>query len=235
MGDECFRQLVLARVVEPTSKLDSIRVLEGLGVSAPSLSTIKRTLPRIGERDYRGQLATACWNHVTARGVVALVMYDVTTLYFEIENEDTLRKVGMSKERRVDPQITVGLLVDPSGFPLDLHMFEGNKAETTTLLPVIEAFQARHQVRDMVVVADAGMLSAANLNALEDAGFWFIVAARQSKAPAELEDHFEAHGNYLADDATVEVTRAMGIGNQRGTAGWSGTTSRPGPGATGRR
>lgn len=117
LGDECFRQLVLARVVEPTSKLDSIRVLEGLGVSAPSLSTITRTLPRINDRDYRGQLATACWAHVTARAAVALVMYDVTTLYFEAENEDGLRRVGMSKERRVDPQITVGLLADPAGFP----------------------------------------------------------------------------------------------------------------------
>ena len=215
LGDECFRQLVLARIVEPTSKLDSIRVLDGLGVAAPSLSTIKRTLPRINKGDYRDQLARACWDHVSTRGGVALVMYDVTTLYFEAENEDALRRVGMSKERRVDPQITVGLLVDRSGFPLDVHLFEGNKAETTTLLPVIEAFQARHQVKDMVVVADAGMLSASNLNALEDAGFWFIVAARQSKAPAELEGHFEAHGNYLADDATFEVTRPMGVGKDR--------------------
>ncbi|SDB80398.1 Transposase DDE domain-containing protein [Raineyella antarctica] len=215
LGDECFRQLVLARIVEPTSKLDSIRVLDGLGVAAPSLSTIKRTLPRINKGDYRDLLARACWDHVTAKGGVALVMYDVTTLYFEAENEDALRRVGMSKERRVDPQITVGLLVDPTGFPLEVHMFEGNKAETTTLLPVIEAFQARHQVRDLVVVADAGMLSAANLNALEDAGFSFIVAARQSKAPAELQGHFEAHGNYLADGATFEVTRPMGVGKDR--------------------
>ncbi|WOP17466.1 IS1634 family transposase [Raineyella sp. LH-20] len=215
LADECFRQLVLARVVEPTSKADSIRVLEGLGITPASLRTITRALPRINKGDYRDQLATACWSHVSAHGAVALVMYDVTTLYFEAENEDSLRKVGMSKERRVDPQITVGLLVDPSGFPLDLHVFEGNKAETTTLLPVIEAFQARHQVSDLVVVADAGMLSAANLNALEDAGFSFIVAARQSKAPAELEDHFEAHGNYLADGATFEVTRPMGVGKDR--------------------
>lgn len=215
VGDECFRQLVLARVVEPTSKLDSIRVLDGLGIAPASLRTITRTLPRINDRGYRDRLATACWAHVAARGTVALVMYDVTTLYFEAENEDGLRKVGMSKERRVDPQITVGLLVDRSGFPLDLHVFEGNRAETTTLIPVIEAFQARHQVSDLVVVADAGMLSAANLNALEDAGFWFIVAARQSKAPAELEDHFEAHGNYLPDQATFEITRPMGTGKDR--------------------
>ena len=47
----------------------------------------------------------------------------------------------MSKERRVDPQVQVGLLVDPSGFPLEVHLFEGNKAETNTLMPVLTAFR----------------------------------------------------------------------------------------------
>ncbi|MGP4982229.1 IS1634 family transposase, partial [Glutamicibacter arilaitensis] len=93
-------------------------------------------------------------------GLASLVMYDVTTLHFEAKDEDKLRKVGMSKERRVDPRIQVGLLVDPAGFPLELHMFEGNKAETATIIPVLQAFQARHGIADLVVVADAGMLSA---------------------------------------------------------------------------
>ena len=128
---------------------------------------------------------------------------------------DSLRKVGMSKERKVDPQITVGLLVARDGFPLDVHVFEGNKAETKTLIPVITAFQERHQISDMVVVADAGMLSAANLNALEDAGLSFIVGSRTSKAPKELEDHFGRRGNAIADDGVVELIRPMGQGRDR--------------------
>ena len=68
------------------------------------------------------------------------MLYDVTTLHFERGDEDELRKVGMSKEHRVDPQVQVGLLVDPAGFPLEVHLFEGNKAETTTLIPVLRAF-----------------------------------------------------------------------------------------------
>ena len=82
-------------------------------------------------------------------------MYYVKTLHFEAKDEDKRLLVGMSKERRVDPQIQVGLLVDPAGFPLELHMFEGNKAETTTIIPVLEAFQERHGITDLVVVADA--------------------------------------------------------------------------------
>ena len=69
---------------------------------------------------------------------MSLLLYDVTTLYFEAENEDDLRKVGYSKERRVDPQIVVGLLVDRTGFPLEIGCFEGNTAETTTIVPIIK-------------------------------------------------------------------------------------------------
>ncbi|WP_443669987.1 IS1634 family transposase [Gordonia alkaliphila] len=214
VGDDTFRTLVAARLVEPTSKLDTIGVVAELGVTAPHLSSIKRALARCAERDYRSQIAAACWAHVTADGGpgVAVVLYDLTTLYFEAEYEDRLRKVGMSKERRVDPQITVGLLVARDGFPLDVHVFEGNKAETTTLIPVVTGFQTRHSIKNMIVVADAGMLSAANLNALEDAGLEFIVASRTSKAPKELEEHFGVKGTHVPDDGVVELTRQMGQG-----------------------
>jgi hypothetical protein len=74
------------------------------------------------------------------------VLYDVTTLHFERDDEDDLRKVGMSKEHRIDPQVQAGLLVDCCGFPLEVHLFEGNKAETATLIPVLTAFAARHGV-----------------------------------------------------------------------------------------
>jgi len=216
-GDELFARLVIARLVEPVSKLDSIRVLDQLGVSAPHINTVYKCLARCVTRDYRGMLAAACWAHATSTGPVALVMYDLTTLHFQIEAEDQLRRVGMSKERRVDPQVTVGLLVTADGFPLEVAMFEGNKAETKTLIPVIEQFKTRHQLAELVVVADAGMLSAANLNALEDAGCTFIVGSRQSHVPYDLGEHFERHGNYVADGATIEASRDMGTGKDKRT------------------
>ena len=214
VGDEAFKALVLGRVIEPTSKADTLRVLADIGVQAPSLRTVFRSLVRCLERDYRGALATACLAHsaTTPAGRASLIMYDCTTLYFETENEDDLRRVGMSKERRVDPQIQVGLLVDAGGFPLEVVCFEGNKAETRTLLPVLRAFQDRHGVRDLVVVADAGMLSAANLLALEEAGFAFVVGSRISKAPYDLAAYFARHGDYFTDGQILESARVMGTG-----------------------
>jgi hypothetical protein len=104
------------------------------------------------------------------------------------------------------------LLVDTAGFPLEVCCFEGNKAETLTLIPVLKAFQERHGLADLVVVADAGMLSAANLNALEDAGFGFIVGSRISKAPYDLAEHFARHGDHFADGQVLESARVMGTG-----------------------
>ena len=151
-------------------------------------------------------------------------MYDLTTLHFEVSEEDQLRKVGMSKERRVDPQVTVGLLVTASGFPLEVAMFEGNKAETKTLIPVIETFKERHQISDLVVVADAGMLSAANLNALEDAGHRFIVGSRQSHVPYDLGEHSNGTGTTPPTAPPSKPPATWGLGRIGGPGGWSTTT-----------
>lgn len=205
VGDEVFRHLVLARVVEPTSLLDTGRVLTDLGVRPASYATMKRTLARAAKTGYRDRVAAACFEHAGAVGDLSLVLYDVTTLYFEAEHEDGLRKVGYSKERRVDPQVVVGLLVDRAGFPLEIGCFEGNKAETATILPVVTAFQDRHHLQGVVVVADAGMLSAGNLKELDDAGLRFIVGSRVTKAPGDLASHFRWHGEGFTDGQVIDT------------------------------
>src|SRR6516162_9606010 len=102
--DETFRDLVIARIVEPTSILDTGRVLTDLGRVPASEKTMRRTLTRATSGKYRDQIATVCFEHAITAGDVSLCLYDVTTLYFEAEHEDALRKAGYSKERRVDPQ-----------------------------------------------------------------------------------------------------------------------------------
>ena len=154
-GDEVFRQLVLARIIEPTSKEDSLRVLAETGVRPASYRTVKRRLLAYAEGTWRQRLAAACAKHA-ALGPASLVLFDVSTLYFETDRGDGFREPGFSKERRLEPQITLGLLTDASGFPLMVEAFEGNKAETKTMLPTIEAFMAAHDLNDVTVVADAG-------------------------------------------------------------------------------
>jgi Transposase DDE domain len=207
VGDAVFRDVVIARIVEPTSKADARRVLGDLGATVVSYKTIQRHLQLINTGGYRDAIAAKCFAHAADRGGLSLLLYDVTTLYFEAESEDELRKVGYSKERRIDPQIVVGPLVDRTGFPLEIGCFEGNTAETTTIVPIITSFLQRHDLADtpMVVAADAGMLSASNLKDLDEAGLGFIVGSRAVKAPIDLASHFHWNGDVFADGQIIDT------------------------------
>jgi hypothetical protein len=201
-GDEVFRDLVLARIIEPVSKLDSLRVLEEAGVAPVSYATLKRRLPAYAKDAWRRKLAAACAAHA-GLGPASLVLYDVSTLYFETDAGDGFRESGFSKERRLEPQITVGLLTDAAGFPLAVHAFEGNKAETKTMLPVIEEFMAAHGLPDVTVVADAGMISEANQKAIEAAGLSFILGMKIPHVPYVVKQWRREHPGEQFPDGHV--------------------------------
>jgi len=216
-GDKVFRQLVLARIFEPTSKEGSIRVIDEVGIKPASYPTIKRRLPVYAKPEWRQAVSGAAAGRA-ALGPASLVLYDVTTLYFETDQGDGFRESGFSKERRLEPQITLGLLTDATGFPLQITAFEGNKAETQTMLPVIEAFKTAHGLEDVTVVADAGMVSAGNQQALEDARLSFILGAKIPDVPYQLKRWHRDHQGQPVPDGLVlsqpwpaaQVERARG-------------------------
>jgi hypothetical protein len=201
-GDEVFRQLVLARIIEPTSKADSLRVLAEVGVDAVSYPTLNRHLSGYAADGFRRKLAAACARHARL-GPASLVLYDVSTLYFETDAGDGFREPGFSKERRLEPQITIGLLTDAAGFPLMVEAFEGNRAETTTMLPTIRAFMAAHRLADVTIVADAGMISAANQRAIEAAGLSFILGMKIPDIPYAVQEWRREHPDKPIPDGLV--------------------------------
>ena len=205
VGDEVFRDLVVARIVKPTSLLAVDLVLESLGRRSASFSTRRRTLERCYDGSYRDQLAELAFAYAQAHSDISTVFYDVTTLRTAAEREDSFRRVGFSKDRSIDPQVTVGLLTDRCGIPLEIAAFEGNRAEKLTLIPVLTGFKDRHGIENLVVVADAGMLSATNCAALDDAGFYFILGSRATKAPLDLEAHYRWHGTYMTDGQIIDT------------------------------
>ncbi|HVD82220.1 MAG TPA: IS1634 family transposase [Propionibacteriaceae bacterium] len=180
--DVVFEQLVTARMIEPTSKQDAARVLAEAGVRALSYRTVKRRLRGYAKPEWRDRLSGAC--AATAQlGPSALILYDVTTLWFETDTGDGFREPGFSKERRLDPQITVGLLTDVTGMPLMIDAFEGNRAETKTIIPLVQRFVSAHGIAGVTVVADAGMMSEANLAEIEDAGWSFVIGGKLPEVP----------------------------------------------------
>jgi hypothetical protein len=200
--DVVFEQLVTARIIEPTSKQDAARVLAEAGVRALSYRTVKRRLPGYAKQEWRDRLSGAC-AAAAQLGPSALILYDVTTLWFETDTGDGFREPGFSKERRLEPQITIGLLTDAAGFPLMVEAFEGNRAETTTMLPTIHAFMAAHQLADISVVADAGMVSEANKRAIEAAGLSFILGAKIPDIPYVVTEWRRAHPDQEPPDGLI--------------------------------
>ena len=204
LEDEVFEAICLSRIVEPTSKIDSLRVMADLGLEAFDKNNLYRSLSTAVQQGYRETISQACFEHIHGE-TLSLVLYDVTSLYFEVQKEDDFRKPGLSKERRLEPQIIIGLLVDKNGFPLGLQSFEGNKAESKTILPVIKAFQEKHNLRQVTVVADAAMLSVSNLAVLAEAGYSYVVGSRLNKVPYELEECVKA--DQLQDQQIVVSPR----------------------------
>jgi Transposase DDE domain len=201
-GDEVFRQLVIARIIEPVSKLDSLRVLEEAGVPPAPYRTVTRRLQVFAKDSWRQQISAACAAQA-GLGPASLVLYDCSTLYFETDAGDGFRESGFSKERRLEPQITIGLLTDATGFPLMVAAFEGNRAETKTMLPVIESFMAAHQLPDVTVVADAGMVSEANQKAIEAAGLSFILGAKIPHEPYVVKQWRREHPGQDIGDGQI--------------------------------
>ncbi len=191
-GDEVFEHLVLARIVQPGSKLDSIETLAEIGVVSASYATIKRRLPRYAEPAFQDELTRACAARAGI-GPGTLVLFDVTTLHFETDTADDLRIPGFSKDRRLEPQIAVGLLSDHRGFPLAVGAFEGNKAETLTMMPMIQRLQQAYDLSQVTVVADAGMFSARNKQAIIDAGLGYILGVRFSQIPYPIQVWRDQH------------------------------------------
>jgi hypothetical protein len=89
-----------ARIIEPTSKVDALRVLSETGVESPAYRTLKRRLPIFAKPDFRQALSAACAAHAQL-GPASLALYDVSTLHFETDAGDGFREPGFSNYAEV--------------------------------------------------------------------------------------------------------------------------------------
>jgi len=110
---------------------------------------------------------------------IAVVFYDMTTLYFETEDEDDLRKIGFSKDGKFqNPQIMPGLLVGQNGYPIGYDIFKGNTFEGHALIPALQKIQEKYGFGNPIVAADAALLSKKNIDDLAEENYRFIIGAR---------------------------------------------------------
>lgn len=178
--DELFRHLVITRLVYPVSKLKTVDYLAKYKGVQLSVYSIYRYLDKLQKHQIE-QIKNISLKHTLQLlgNSMSIVFYDVTTLYFESKDEDDFKRMGFSKDgKHRQPQIVLGLLVSQGGYPLDYDVFEGDKYEGDTLIPIIEHFVSKHQPQQLIVVADAGLLSQKNMALLVEKQYQYILGAR---------------------------------------------------------
>lgn len=197
--EELFRHLVITRLIAPGSKLKTVDYLErykGISIDISKVYRFMDTLHRSLKE--RIELIAFQYTRSVLGGQISVVFYDMTTLYFETSDEDDLRITGFSKDgKHQNPQILLGLLVGPNGYPIGYEVFEGNRYEGHTLIPVLEHFQQRFDLSKPIVIADAGLLSTSNIQDLRARQYEFILGARLKNQSDQIK--YQIRGLTLAD------------------------------------
>lgn len=180
INDDILKHLVISRICQPQSKVATVDYLKSYFNEDIDLNKIYRYLDKLSD-SLKDKIQEISVNHTreVLGGNIGLVFYDVTTLYFETDFPDDLRKTGFSKDgKHAQPQVVLGLLVSNGGYPLAYSIHEGNKYEGHTMLPVVKDFVRKFNLEDFVVVADSGLMNAGNITELEKNGYKYIIGAR---------------------------------------------------------
>jgi len=176
---EIFKFLVFLRILAPDSKRASCQMKDGFygwPVSF-SLQDVYRSLDHFA--DFEVQLQRHLNERIkkTIGRDLSHAFYDVTNYFFEIDcpdGEDDLRKRGVSKEHRVDPIASMGLFIDSNGLPVSMSIFPGNTSESLTLQPAIKDVKQSYGLGRLTVVADKGLNSSNNIDAIVNDGDGFV-------------------------------------------------------------
>lgn len=162
--------------------------------------------------DYKSLVEQISYNHTkkVVGGSISVCFYDMTTLYFEATDEDDLRKAGFSKDgKHSNPQIFLGLLVASGGNPIGYEIYEGNIYEGNTIVPLVKALAERFSFGKPVVVADAGLLSKKNIDALTLDGYEYIIGARPKSESENIKERILSLG--LKQGNIMEIDKGNGV------------------------
>lgn len=187
------QSLIIGQILENGSKRHLVRFLE-------EQMGMKLNLTRVYEwfTKYEENLKTSILKEALEvakkefKFDFSFVFYDVTTLYFESFKEYEFQKPGFSKDNKANqPQIIIGLVVTPEGFPIHYDVFAGNTWEGKTFMQVVKDFKSKYDIPKLTVVADAAMFSKLNFEELKKEKINYIVGARLANQSKLILDQIE--------------------------------------------
>ncbi len=208
--DFLFKSLVISRLLYPGSKLELIHYLDYFKSIEISEDKIYRFLDTLYKDDIKNKIEKCVFNHTQKimDNQIVVTFYDVTTLYFESESEDDLKRIGFSKEGKLArPQIQLGLFTTLEGYPLSFEVYEGNKYEGHTLIDILKKFQTKFNIKNKpIVVADRGMLTNANIAYLENNDYKYILAYKIKNIDNNLKEQI-SNLTFVSDGAihTIDI------------------------------
>jgi transposase len=204
-----FKDLVMARLARPCSKRSSAELLEqDFGIRIP-VEKIYRMMDTLTEKRI-SRIQDYCWLH--SKNLLAeelkVMFYDCTTLYFESFTEDELRRFGYSKDHKFNQgQVLLALMVTREGLPVGYDVFPGNMYEGDTFKQAIDRIRKRYKVKQVVIVADSGLLSRHNMELLEQEHLEYILGARLKSLPVKWKDKILDNTDYEKQEKEGDVLR----------------------------
>ena len=194
---EVLKKCLACALANPSSKRGMSRWLEDEGGTDVPLNRIYRMMDALAKKTDRVREIVARETTSLFETKASLLLFDVTTLYFESFEADDLRVSGYSKDNRIqETQVVLALAVTPEGFPLWYDLFPGNTFEGHTLVPVLRRCMETFSPRQTVVVADRAMFTEENLREAEGAGCSFVVGAKLRGLSRSMRDKILDAGNY---------------------------------------
>lgn len=204
-----LKDVVIARIAEPSSKLKTSRVLHSIFQKGLSVDQIYRLMDALV--DLEDIIKLKIFNVTKKRMLdqpIDLLLFDVTTLYFESQHSDGLRENGYSKDHKIgEVQVVLALATTSNGSPIGYHLFPGNTAEVKTLLTCIKKWKEDFKITNTIVVADRAMLSETNLALMEAEGLTYVVAAKLKSLPTSLKKNILSQNQVLVGEEPGELTR----------------------------
>jgi transposase len=193
-----MKLLVYNRILDPGSKLHDFSCKDSYFERFDFTDDdIYRALPIFAK--YKDDLLTHLHMRVSALygRNTELVYYDVTNTYFEIDEQDELRKKGLSKEHRSDPIIAMGLLMDKDAIPVSYKLYPGNTVDCETLIPQLKQIKKTYNTGRIIVVADKGLCTSDNILACLAKGDGYVISKSVRKATDEMKEWVLAERGYV--------------------------------------
>jgi len=204
-----LKNLVMARIANPSSKRESVRVLEeNFGVNI-DLSRVYRVMDKIGDSEIEKiQKISYQFANTLYPGKVNILFYDCTTLYFEsfedYDENEVLQK-GYSKDGKFNQnQVILALLVTEGGIPIGYDVYPGDLFEGNTLPNVITKIRETYQLDKVIFVADAAMISNDHIKLLQKMNQPYIIAARLKNLTDAMQNQVLQKSNYKNIKENIE-------------------------------